>query len=355
MVDLSFVNIYCHDRCTGEGYRRESGHACRQNENGNQSDQARRNDALEHRGNDFLISGGCEVRELLGEEITQRAREIRNHTDQKREGRADDDALIDCLFVTDRVVFMDGLRQTPYTDGGQKDQRDERYRRAVESRAILGAKGNPGQIGIACKLGNIPLNVFMIHKADDHTDDTDDHNDSLNEIREGSRKISAKAEIKSSKGGKGDHNDPAFNAEYDLKERAKTAVNRCRIRNEEDKDQDGRSKLDTDAAISLLEEFRHGLRTKTSSHVSGSFGKHEPSHESAENGVSDTDPHGGKTKRFSELSCVADKDNGGKIGGSVCKGGHPTVQALFACKQKVVDRGGALFRNECNCNHGKRI
>ena len=85
-------------------------------------------------------------------------------------------------------------------------------------------------------------------------------------------------------------------------------------------------------------------------HNTGPSAHNNPCNERTDNGVSETDPCRRDTVFPTELSRIADKDNGREIRCAVCKSGKPRSDASTA-KNEIRGASSALARVESYGNH----
>jgi hypothetical protein len=85
-------------------------------------------------------------------------------------------------------------------------------------------------------------------------------------------------------------------------------------------------------------------------HDPGASSEYAPCEHGTEQCISDTDPGRSDTVFPTELSGVTDKDNGGKVAGTVSKSGKPGTYAS-AAEYEAVDIGGVLAAVETYADH----
>ena len=93
--------------------------------------------------------------------------------------------------------------------------------------------------------------------------------------------------------------------------------------------------------VALAEEFGHGGSTQALCHFARAGAEHPPGEQAAQNGVADAYPRGRKAVFPSELTGVADEDDGREVRRAECKRGKPG--AYVAAAQNEAGHAAGVF------------
>ena len=85
-------------------------------------------------------------------------------------------------------------------------------------------------------------------------------------------------------------------------------------------------------------------------HQAGALAEHSPCEQCADDGVSDAAPDGGNAVAPTELSGVADEDDGGEVSGAEAECCHPRTD-FIAAEDEVIDTFGFARGDHADGDH----
>ncbi len=185
--------------------------------------------------------------------------------------------------------------------------------------------------------------MYRLHEAalaHQHSGDDDDnaceHNDALNKIVDCGRHIAAGNDVNRREKRHQNNADGVINVECHAEQAGQTVIQRCGVRNEENEDDDRCADLERGAVKARAEKGRHGCGVQMLRHNTGASSENHPRQQGTDERIADADPGRGETVFPAELTCIADKNNGGEIGCAVGKGSQPRTDRASA-QHKAVD------------------
>ena len=287
----------------------------------------------------------------VGEQAAEAPQEVAPPGHHQGEQGGDDGARVDGLITFDGIELLDHLGQAPGAQGGEQHHAQQVHRVGTEEggeHAGGGGDGGVAHLGQPLQGGQeAPL---AVEDGQDHGADAEEHDDALDEVVDGGGHIAAGDDIDP---GEHRHHDDAHRV-VDVKGHAEQpgqpVVQAGGIGDEEDKDDDRGGHLQGGAAKPLAEKLRHGGAVQVLGHDAGAAAQHHPGQQRAQKGVSDPRPGGGDAVLPAELSGVAHKDHGGKIGGAVGEGGEPGPHRA-AAQHEAVDIGGGFPAVQADGHH----
>ena len=226
------------------------------------------------------------------------------------------------------------MRQAPRSQRGQDDNEEQEDGHRAEERSVL-----PTFV-FGKRAHSLHQSALRRKDGGDDGDDTDEHNEALNKVVDRGGHISAGNNVHAGKNGHNTNDDDVGEvfvgeAERHREQSAETVKKRGGVRDQEDKDDDGRSDLKARRIESFTEEVGHGLGIEVLGHDARSAAEYHPGKKTAEDGVTDTDPGAGHAEQISELSRVPNKDNGRKVRRTVRKSGQPRAYRTSAEDESV--------------------
>ena len=262
----------------------ERGHGGRKHEDDDDADQKRR-EVFQHRGDDGVVAVGGDVY-AIPVEPAKAAEEVAAARHDHGKQRGDDRALVDGLFRADGVELLHHLRKAP---GAQRSENDhaEKFQRlgAEEGGERAGRGGHGGVLHAGERVhGRHEAAVFIEH-CQHHHDDAAQHDQALNKIVDGRGHVAARHHVDAGQRRHEDDTERVVDVEGHAEQPGKAVVERGRVGDEEDKDDDGRADLQPPGAEALAEELRHGGAVQVLAHQPRAAAEHHPGQQRAQKGV----------------------------------------------------------------------
>ena len=211
--------------------------------------------------------------------------------------------------------------------------------RSEEGREHTGSSGDSliGDAGEAVD-GRQEAALGVQHRKDD-CGDAEQHDNALDKVVDRGGHVAACNDVDSGQDCHDDDTDCVVDVKSHSEQTGKTVVERCRVRDEEDEGDHGCRDLQRRASEPGLKELGHGGGVQMLRHDPCPASQDDPCHQGADDGVSDSCPGRRDAVLPSELTCVTDEDNCGKIGGSVCESCEPGSDRPAAEDKPVNIRG----------------
>ena len=327
--DVTLVKVDRNGGARRQRERGERGHRRREQQHYHQPQERGRQIFDEHRGHKLVV---ISVGHRVDETGHHAAHEVRPATHYCGKHSRDYGTAPDCGGILYRIELVNGLRHPPHTEGGQAHQYEHIEELVVEESAARGGGrvGDEGEVGVGKQRGEplSPVHLGVCEQHHDGDDDADNHDDALDEVGYGSRKVAAEEEVDGGQPRKDENAPGGVDAERRLEDVAHALIDRRRIRQQEDENRERGEQLDILALVALFKKLGHRARAEGGGHALGARGEHDPGGEGAYQHIADAYPHRGEPEIPAELARVAHKDDGGEVCRAVSESAQPAAHAF---------------------------
>ena len=194
--------------------------------------------------------------------------------------------------------------------------------------------------------------IAVEHGRDDGAD-THQHDQSLDEVVHGRRHVTAYYHIDTGEDGHTQYAPDVIHVEGHAEKPGKAVIERRRIRDEENEDDNGRGDLERIAEETLPEEVGHRGALQMLRHQARPASQDPPGQERADECVAQADPGGGQSVLPAELTGVPDEDNRREVRRTECECRKPGAD-IAASQDETLNMGcGAAAIDADPDHHGK--